>query len=105
MPRKPLPPPPIFRIEGLSDGIDRRLVDDWSGLPLETTARPVVIPNTVNRRMSAADGKAILQLIGMLPLPKETVAVVAKPPAILGKRAIVGEAMVMYVPQPSWRRV
>lgn len=48
MPRKPLPPPPIFRLEGLSDGIDRRAVDDFTGLPLETEVRPVtLLPETV----------------------------------------------------------
>lgn len=48
MPRKPLPSPPIFRLEGLSDGIDRRVVDDFIGLPLETEVRPVLLlPETV----------------------------------------------------------
>ena len=41
MPRKPSLGPAIIRLERLSDGIDPRLVDDWTNEPLaQPNARP-----------------------------------------------------------------
>jgi len=105
MPRKPNPPPPIFRIEGLSDGIDRRNVDDFTRLPLETVARPVPeLPEKPSKRMSRATGKVILQAARMI---EQTVQVQPKPQAVsvLGKRAaFVGESLSLHVALQPWRR-
>lgn len=109
MPRKPLPPPPIFRLEGLSDGIDRRAVDDFTGLPPETVAKPVVIPvKPSHKGMSAVDGQLILQATGMLPMLEQTVAVAPKMVAkhIPGKRVIgIMDGSALYVVMPAWRRL
>ena len=106
MPRKPNPPPAIFRIEGLSDGIDRRAVDDFTGLPLETVAKPVPeLPEKPSKRMSRATGKVILQAAGMMPKP-----VIATPPKpvvteVEGKRAaFVGKSITLHVALQPWRR-
>lgn len=104
MPRKVSPPPAIFRIEGLSDGIDRRQVDDWDGKPLETVVRPVPpLPDKPTKRMSAADGRVILQAAGMIERPK----VVPKPvaPKVKGKRvSFKGNGIALYADLPPWRR-
>lgn len=111
MPRKVRPGPAIFRLEGLSDGIDRRMVDDFTGQPLERTVRVIDDPDVARdaaKRKHAADQRALLaavlpQALGI----EQTVRVEPKlvAPHLPGQRAIATIAgnAVLY-PMPPWRR-
>lgn len=109
MPRKPNPPPAIFRIEGMSDGIDRRLVDDFTGevipQPIKPVANPKIAIDAAKHKVRA-DKRMLLEKL--LPQALDIVDVPAAPKAIAphipGKRAIVKGSIAIHVVLPPWRR-
>lgn len=109
MPRKPNPPPAIFRIEGMSDGIDRRLVDDFSGELLPQPIRPVVDPQIAidaRKRLVRDNQRALLEATGIIKTdaPRTPKAQLVAP-HIHGKRAIqFSDTLAIMVDKPSWRR-
>lgn len=116
MPRKPQPPPAIFRIEGLSDGIDRRLVDDFTGLPIEQTVRVIADPQIAidaGKREKIANQRALLEAVlprvlpQIEPIGEGEVQIEPKfiPQEITGKRAIVtGKGLSLHLELPPYRR-
>lgn len=110
MPRKPNPPPAIFRIEGMSDGIDRRLVDDFTGevipQPIKPVANPKIAIDAAKHKVRA-DKRMLLekllpQALDIVDGPRTPKAVA---PAQSGKRvSFQGESIALYDVLPPWRR-
>lgn len=73
MPRKPGLGPPIFKIERLSDGVDIKLIDDFTGLPLpQPDAKPLPgaqeLRDAANRAKRAANRVLADRLFGPKPV-------------------------------------
>lgn len=110
---------PILRIELMSTGREYTpatgVVDDW-GQPIvqpkiDGPMNPLPSADEIieaRRRKHAAAQRLLLQAVGMLPTPEQTVPIAPKmvAPAIRGKRAgpKLGE-YVMMIDKPAWRRV
>ena len=64
MPRKPSLGPAIIRLERLSDGIDPRLVDDWTNEPLaQPNARPPQDAQAEHERLGKVKARKSLELL------------------------------------------
>lgn len=111
MPRKVKPGPAILRVEGISDGVDRRLVDDFTGEMIpQPDARPPKIQSAQAvrdqyNRERLAEKRALLERV--MPERMGRVRPRAKmvAPHISGKRVIgrLGDKAI-YVTLPPWRR-
>lgn len=110
---------PILRIELMSTGREYTpatgVVDDW-GQPIvqpkiDGPMKPLPSADEIieaRRREHAAAQRLLLQSVGMLPMPEQTVPIAPKlvPKYILGKRLIgVLDGSALYVTMPAWRRV
>lgn len=110
---------PILRIELMSTGQEYRpatgVVDDW-GQPIvqpkvDGPINPLPSADEIidkRRREKAANQRLLLQAVGILPMPEQTVPIAPKLVAkhIPGKRVIgVMDGSALYVVMPAWRRV
>lgn len=114
MPRKPSLPPPVLKIERLSDGVDPTLRDDF-------TQEPIKQPNAGPRLsgLEIADGhkhrdvanKALmLQVLGIMPITDSALLEAraeakVKASAPKGMIAVKLGDRVGYIKARPWRRV
>jgi hypothetical protein len=102
MPRKPKPPMPLLVIQTLSDGINRALVDDFTGeLMPQPDARPPVDPMIAVNARKRAHREAAQRVLDVAFAKPKPVELVPK-----GKRKIgeVGGKAVL-ITMPKWRRL
>lgn len=67
MPRKPLAGPPILRLERLSDGLDPRMVDDFTGQPIaQASARVPPDLHTTRTQRKVENALRVLHASGLV---------------------------------------
>jgi hypothetical protein len=110
--------PAILRIEGLSDGKDHRMVDDFTGQAIDqpNAKAPLDYDEVVDakRRQRVKDAKTFLQVYGLMPgkpdLTGHTMAEPAKPKLKHNQTVIhAGDQQFVITPKPRarppWRKV
>ncbi len=101
MPRKSSLGPPILRIEGLSDGIDHSLRDDFTGelWPQPEAKVPVAAQEVIDahNRAKAKAAEGLLQSVGILP--------VAEGPRRDTVAELTRTRLVITLKRKDWRRI